>query len=247
MNNSEDKKTYYLNAYDDTNKLFGDGEDFNFMNHGYHPVHPKCIHLFLDTCASMYCSLADRLGDVNNKNILDVGCGRGGGTKLLKKFYNFSEVCGCDLNKKNIDQCQKDPAGCSFKIDDAEYLGKYRNEYFDFIINIESSHCYSNLNKFFEAIKRILKKHGIFITADIIRSRDIPIYLSAVSKSFEIQRIENITSNVENSCRHLLEKLSKSDLNDERNIYWKELVLEKLEFYSNKDHHFLASILKKYK
>lgn len=242
------KKTYYLEDYNQINSSFGENKKFNFMNHGYFPVHPNCTDLFFDTCGSMYCNLADKFGEVKNKNILDIGCGRGGGTKLLRKFYDFSEVFGCDLNEKNIEFCKLDTMGCSFNIDDAEYLGKYKDNFFDFIINIESAHCYDDLNKFFNSVKRILKKDGVFIIADIIAADPndaSPHYLAIIAQHFEIKEVINLTSNVEESCKYLFQKISKENIENKGNDLWKKILIDKIGIYANRKCYFLASVLQK--
>lgn len=57
------KKNFYIQEYNNINCLLQKSKDFIFYNHGYYPVHPKCTNLFLDTCGSLYCNLADKFGE----------------------------------------------------------------------------------------------------------------------------------------------------------------------------------------
>lgn len=232
-----------VKSYDEYNLVFNENKDFTFMNHGYYPVHPKCADILLDTSASMYCHLVDKFGEVKGKSILDIGCGRGGGTKILKKLYDFSEVFGCDLNVANINNCKLEPMGCFFKLDDAQYLGKFKSGYFDFIINVESSHCYPDHNKFFNSVKRVLKRDGLFITADIIDPARCSHYFHCIHQHFKVIEIEDITSNVEKSCEHLLKKFLNSQLEEE--VLIKEIAEKKLNLYSKRKTLFFTSLLAK--
>jgi len=238
---NREQEVLEVRVYDKYNLIFNKNKDLTFMNHGYYPVHPKCADMLLDTPASMYCYFADKFGEVKGKSLLDIGCGRGGGTKILKKLYDFSEVFGCDLNAANIDRCKLEPMGCFFKIDDAQYLRKFKSGAFDFIINIESSHCYADKDRFFNSVKRVLKRDGLFITADIIAPAYCSDYFNSIRQHFEIKEVEDITSNVEKSCEHLLKKFSNAQLEEELVI--KNIAERKLELYSKRETLFFVSLL----
>jgi len=231
--------------YDEANRIFGSNKDASFMNHGYYPVDQRCSDVFLDTCGSLYCYLADKFGKVTNKNILDIGCGRGGGTKLLRKHYNFSEVFGCDLNEKNIAYCRSNHQECYFEVDNAETLEKQKDNFFDFAINVESSHCYRDLNSFFNSAKRVLKKDGQFITADLIQPDRLSSYIDIIGKYFEILEIKNITQNVADSCEHLMRKVANLGYKDEIHSLYYRIAETQLRIYSSRERYFLSILLQK--
>lgn len=153
------------NFYSDLNTFF-ESTNVDFMNHGYYPSYNfiKKEDQDFKNQLSLYLSLFDNL-KFTNKNILEVGCGRGGGIKSLNKYFNFTEIHACDLNKKNIEYCNKNNKNINFKVSNAESLD-YEDNYFDIVVNVESSHCYQNFPLFFYEVKRILKPNGIFLYTD---------------------------------------------------------------------------------
>ena len=77
--------------YTHHNKLLNKIKFYDFMNHGYDPVSNLLDKDFImKREASLYFKLLENI-DTNNKNILDVGCGRGGGVALYKKYFNFQK------------------------------------------------------------------------------------------------------------------------------------------------------------
>ena len=131
-------------VYDQINSLFK-SNNISFMNHGYYPPHDfiKKQDINFKNQASLYLSLFNNL-DANNKDILEIGCGRGGGIQELSKYFSFNKTYACDLNKKNIEYCVKNNKNnVNFKVSNAENLD-YSDNMFDVVINVESSHCYKN-------------------------------------------------------------------------------------------------------
>ena len=45
--------------------------------------------------------------DIEGKNILEIGCGRGGGLSYINRYLSPKSVTGVDLNKKAIIFCKK--------------------------------------------------------------------------------------------------------------------------------------------
>ena len=81
-----------------------------FMNYGYSKNNQKVelkkedennrysIQLYNHTIAGI---------DIKEKNILEVGCGRGGGLSYINRYLSPNNVTGIDLNKKAVDFCKK--------------------------------------------------------------------------------------------------------------------------------------------
>lgn len=196
-------------VYDKINSLF-QSNDISFMNHGYYPPHNfiKKQNINFKNQASLYLSLFDNL-DVNNKNILEIGCGRGGGIQTLSEFFNFKKIYACDLNKKNIEYCIKNNKNkINFQVSNAENLN-YKNNMFDIVVNVESSHCYQNPELFFSEVKRVLKTNGIFLYTDVgttINSFSNFFYL------FKNIYRKDITENVKNACKDDIENFKNLDI-----------------------------------
>lgn len=105
--------------------------------------------------------------DIKGLKTLEVGSGRGGGSDFTKRNYSPSSMTGLDYSKNAIQFCNStfSTKGLSFIQGDAESLPFGNNE-FDVIINVESSHCYANMNTFIQEVTRVLKPGGIFLFAD---------------------------------------------------------------------------------
>jgi len=134
---------------------------------------------------------------LENRAILEVGCGRGGGCELLLD-YHPKTVTGLDFSEKGIKFCQnayKNPS-LEFVAGNAEAL-PFADQSFDIIINVESSHCYGNRAAFFKEVYRTLKPNGFFLYADFMGSihyHKRPVQLS--DTGFKVVSQEDITSNV---------------------------------------------------
>jgi ubiquinone/menaquinone biosynthesis C-methylase UbiE len=199
--------------YDQMNSLFN-SNDINFMNHGYYPPHDftKKQNINFKNQASLYLSLFNNI-NVNNKTILEVGCGRGGGIEILSKYFYFKKIDACDLNKKNIDYCIKNSKNkINFQISNAENL-KYSNDMFNVVLNVESSHCYKNPLLFFNEVKRVLDPNGIFVYTDVgLTIESFPNFFYLFKNIYR----KDITENVKNACENDIENFKNLDI--EKNI-----------------------------
>lgn len=195
-----------MNRIEEYNKLndFFNGVDYiKFMNHGYYPPFDLVKNEIQANQASLYACLLNEINTANLK-ILDVGCGRGGGVDILSKYYQFSEVHGCDINEVGINYCKSYIKNVDFKVSDAEDLD-YEDGYFDIVINIESSHCYKNVNKFYSEVARVLKPNGYFLYTDI----DINPKKYNIDNYFNLYKVSDITKNVALASKNDLINLNK--------------------------------------
>lgn len=136
--------------------------------------------------------------DLNDKNVLEVSSGRGGGAAYIAKHFHPRSVHGIDLSKKAVQFCQRhyDVPGLSFSKGDAESLDCEDNSY-DVVVNIESSHNYPDMRKFLEGVYRVLKPEGYFLLADIRPAGKIEQLRELLKRSgFRMVSEENITPNV---------------------------------------------------
>ena len=87
--------------------------------------------------------------DVKDKNILEVGSGRGGGASFIARYLLPSYVTGIDISKDAIELCSKiySIPNLDFIVGDSESIPFADNSY-DILINVESSHCYGDMKKF---------------------------------------------------------------------------------------------------
>ena len=105
--------------------------------------------------------------DLKDKDVLEIGCGAGGGAAFIARNYQPKSMTGIDLLPVNIAEAEARGAvpGLTFAVGDATAL-EFPDNSFDVVVNIESSHCYSSIEKFFSEVKRVLKPGGVFLYAD---------------------------------------------------------------------------------
>ena len=176
-------------------------DSWTFMNYGY-----ACdgTPAFLERkdeaeryCAQLYHQAVEAL-DLRDKDILEISCGRGGGTSYLKRYFDARAVTGLDLSKNQIDFCRRvhRTPGLRFVQGSAEAV-PLADAAFDVIVNIEASCLYRDTAQFFSEVYRLLRPGGCFVYADIHRSRDLDRLHTELSASGLKQRTcRDITRNV---------------------------------------------------
>lgn len=134
--------------------------------------------------------------DCNNKQIIEIGCGRGGNIYYINSFFKPQLVVGIDLCIENLSFCNKKKLpNTTFYVADAERI-PFASESFDIAVNIESSIHYPSIMEFFNNIYRILKKGGYFLYTDILSIQKFELLRKGfIELGFEIIRDQNITSN----------------------------------------------------
>jgi ubiquinone/menaquinone biosynthesis C-methylase UbiE len=191
--------------------------EWQFMNYGYCPAAGEG-HLHLEPkdehhrySAQMYHFLA-KLTGIDGKCVLEIGCGRGGGANFLYKYHKPESYKGLDIADKAIKFCQSSYSGenLSFIAGNAEKL-PFPDHSFDVIINVESSHTYSSVDKFLSEVKRVLKKDGILLLVDMRSPENRHKFVNQFENAgLSIVSEEDITDNVNRA-------LEKGDLlNSER-------------------------------
>ena len=108
--------------------------------------------------------------------ILDVGCGIGGSSRILAKYYGFN-VTGITISPAQVKRARElTPFGlnCSFQVMDALNL-KFENGTFDAVWSVEAGAHMSNKKKFADEMLRTLRPGGYFALADW-NSRDLRAY-----------------------------------------------------------------------
>jgi ubiquinone/menaquinone biosynthesis C-methylase UbiE len=176
--------------------------EITFMNFGY--SHPE-MNPVLDEQdeknrypAHLYrLTVSDR--DIKDKDILEIGCGRGGGLSHLNRYFSPKTVTGIDLNNKAVKFCNayyKKETNSKFQQADAQKL-PFSDNNFDFVINVESSHRYPDPVKFLNEVKRILKPGGYFSFVDFRYDHELDELDNQLNNTGMILIVkQNITQNV---------------------------------------------------
>ena len=145
--------------------------------------------------------------EIENKNILEISCGRGGGCNYYIEYLNAKEVIGIDISKINIIICKKYYTNPKLKFikADAENFSFPENS-FDVVINLESSHTYLSKQRFFKNVTRALNPDGYFVYADI--------FINKLINQMENQFIQEnlIIINKEDITENILKSIDQEDI-----------------------------------
>ena len=116
------------------------GKNITFMNYGYADAAPRGKKLKLESadennryCIQLYHHIASTIS-LRGLDVLEVGCGRGGGSSYIMRYLKPRSITGIDFSKKAIKFCKEyySAKGLSFYEADAESL-PFDNEKFDVI------------------------------------------------------------------------------------------------------------------
>jgi ubiquinone/menaquinone biosynthesis C-methylase UbiE len=105
--------------------------------------------------------------ELTGRDVLEVGCGRGGGSAFLFERFAPRSMTGVDLAHIAIERCRRQYGrpGLTFLAADAQQL-PFPDESFDTIVNVESSHCYPDMAAFLAEVRRVLRPGGVLLLAD---------------------------------------------------------------------------------
>ena len=178
-------------------------QDWSLMNYGYTPNADEAL-LVLNPedeinryPIQLYHYLATKT-DIGNRKVLEVGSGRGGGAAYLKKYLKPEQMVGVDIASNAVKIANKyfGKEGITFMQGSAEQL-PFENESFDVVINVESSHTYGSVPIFLSEVKRVLRKGGYFLCADIRTAAGMKEFTRQIqSCGLQVVSEENISENV---------------------------------------------------
>lgn len=227
-------KSNVVESYRFVNKVISDSQ---FLNDGYYDVETGYSNQ-----ENLYFHLVRDM-DISKSEILDVGCGRGGGLNLLYSKIGCLSATGIDITPENISFCKKTHSDkINFLVGDAEQL-EFDDNSFDIVFNIESAHCYPNFDKFLSEVVRVLKPGGKFLFTDAVeyssdKNRGVHgINLINDFPGLEVISETDITNMVTESC---MVDSSTSD-----NWLVRELSKEKVKRYSTKQAKHLSFVCRK--
>jgi SAM-dependent methyltransferase len=210
------QKRYWIGVYNAANRGRA-GPETAFMNYGYAPLHATTAGVGAGVASDpdhygrqLYGRVAGA-ADLAGKDVLEVGCGRGGGTAFVFDRFGPRSMTGIDLSTKAISRCQADHArtGLAFVAGDAQDL-PFPDCSFDVLLNVESSHCYPDVPRFLGEAERVLRPGGMLLLADVrhtvvpedakhalLAQEDVARLREQIRESrFRIVEEEDITANV---------------------------------------------------
>lgn len=178
-------------------------EQWTYMNYGYETCDlPMAIPLEAEEerdryMIQLYHKVATAV-DLTDKDVLEVGSGRGGGSSYIKRYLKPKSMLGIDYSKNAIKFSNEkhQVKGLSFIHGDAENL-PLQNESVDAVVNVESSHCYGSMSKFVKQVHRVLRPGCYFLFADLRPAEEIEeLDKTFTGAGFEILKKELISKEV---------------------------------------------------
>ncbi len=167
------QKRLFKAVYDTLNLVLRRA-DVGFLNYGYAPTDERVEALELPPeiepdryPIQLYDKIAGAIA-LRGLDVLEVGCGRGGGASFVFERHEPRSMVGLDLSESSIDHCTERYArsGLRFVAGDAERL-PFPDASFDIVLNVESSHCYPDTARFFASVARVLRPGGVLLFADL--------------------------------------------------------------------------------
>lgn len=205
------KKFYQREQYELLSRILKN-DKIKFLNLGYVPDEKEMLLLIPEDeperlCIQLYHYLLKET-DLKNKDVLEVGCGRGGGCYYFVNYLDAEKVTGIDIASGNIKFCKENYPKAQFKFLQAEAeTFSLSDGSFDVVVNVESSHCYTSREAFVKNVSKALKPGGYFVYADMLtESQFNEMETFFKNEEFSIVRKRNITPNV----------LSAIDIEEER-------------------------------
>jgi SAM-dependent methyltransferase len=177
---------------------------WTFMNYGYAEVDETTPRIVLDPsdereryCIQLYHHVAAST-DFSGKDVLEVSCGRGGGASYLNRRFRPRTLTAFDVAPAAIDFCRRmhHAPGLHFLQGDAEKM-PVPDASMDVVIDIESSFCYGDIDRFLAEVCRVLRPGGRFLYADMRFGEELDEWMAAIRRSgLALELVEDITKNV---------------------------------------------------
>ncbi len=173
----------------------------NFMNYGFiDDTHLELIEE--DEKSRLFIQLYNRnIRDleIEGKQILEVGSGRGGGASWIARTYSPEMLTAIDYSPEAAKMCSRKFS----HIENLRYFEgnamkmTFDDELFDVVYNVESSHCYSDMAAFSREVFRVLRPGGYFAWTDFRDKKGLKIAQEAFSAAgFKTIKQSEITTEV---------------------------------------------------
>jgi SAM-dependent methyltransferase len=179
---------------------------WTFMNYGYQSpaggeTRPPPVLDAADepdrACIQLYDLVAGAV-PLAGRDVLEVGCGRGGGAAYVARYLKPRRMVAIDLSPRAVALCRArfNLPTLSFEVGDAERL-PFGDASFDAVLNVESSHCYGHLAAFFREVRRVLRPGGTFLYADFRPEAELAGWKAVLRDAgFEIREERDLTPGV---------------------------------------------------
>jgi SAM-dependent methyltransferase len=176
---------------------------WTFMNYGYRAPGPDGAPPLepADEADRSFIQLYEAVAGavpLAGRDVLEVGCGRGGGASYVARYHRPRRLVGVDVAPRAVSLCRERFAvpALSFEVGDAERL-PFAPAAFDAVLNVESSHCYGRLGDFFREARRVLRPGGAFLYADFRPREELDAWRAALrGAGFSVEAERDLTPGV---------------------------------------------------
>ncbi|SFR23019.1 Methyltransferase domain-containing protein [Lentzea waywayandensis] len=144
--------------------------------------------------------------DFRTLKVLEVGCGMGEGLNFLTRLIDPAKAIGLDISGAAIRRANAILARgdrLTYVEGDAESL-PFEDGEFDLVINVESSHNYPDVEKFFREVARVLRPGGHFSIIDVFDPRSNQRFRGSLQQNvteFDWIAERDVTENVKSAIR----------------------------------------------
>jgi len=181
--------------------------------------------------------------------LLDVGCGRGGGLSAMKRHFPLGRAVGLDLNANQIAFCIDRHRDVDVEFRQGNALDMpFEDRSFDLVTNVESSHCYGDVGQFFREVSRVLKDEGLFLFTDIRAPFDVErdrLLRQLGDAGLEVLLEEDITAKVARACEVDSTRFQFEVFGSDKAAYPRQIAQEKYQVYSTRSAVYLAYVIRK--
>ena len=145
---------------------------------------------------------------IAGKHVLDIGCGSGRTTAVLKNLSNG--YVGIDYSLDMIESCRKRFAGVCFLHGDVREMNKFKNEEFDYVMfsfNGLDSINHEDRLKGLREIYRVLKQDCLFVFSS--HNRNHRYAISEPEMEFSMmpcRQVENLIKYFKSTCNRFKNK-----------------------------------------
>jgi len=178
--------------------------------------------------------ITDQLGNIQPKEVLDLGCGRGKQIKIFRKKFPKAKITGIDISHESIDFLKseyRNDKKMEFQETSIEHFFMSNSKKYDLIIASYALYYVKNISKVLKNVLSSLTDNGIFCVVgpygdnnqelfSLIGYENIDPFVIYTSRDFMIEIINFIWKNFKNLKLSTLANPISYKSVDEVMAYW---------------------------